>query len=132
MPRSTVMPWAAEALRQYLDEVRPRSGARAHQALCLTERGGRISPRSVDERFAAWRAAAGLPGELSVHCLRHSFVSHLVEDGVDPLFVQQQVGHSWASTTAIYTSVGTDYRNRMLRAALGRAFGPLPGGESGP
>jgi site-specific recombinase XerD len=30
-------------------------------------------------------------------------VSHLIEDGVDPLFVQQQVGHSWASTTAIYT-----------------------------
>jgi hypothetical protein len=46
----------------------------------------------------------------------------LIEDGVDPLFVQQQVGHSWASTTAVYTSVGTDAKNRMLRAALSRAF----------
>ncbi|HLN70313.1 MAG TPA: tyrosine-type recombinase/integrase, partial [Streptosporangiaceae bacterium] len=47
---------------------------------------------------------AGLPAELSVHCLRHSYVSHLIEDGVDPLFVQQQVGHAWASTTATYTN----------------------------
>jgi len=41
---------------------------------------------------------------------------------VDPLFVQQQAGHSWASTTAVYTTVGQDARNRMLRAALARAF----------
>jgi integrase/recombinase XerC len=69
-----------------------------------------------------FRAAAGLPAELSVHCLRHSYVSHLIEDGVDPLFVQQQAGHSWASTTATYTTVGADARNRMLRDALARAF----------
>nr|WP_232304036.1 tyrosine-type recombinase/integrase [Pseudofrankia sp. DC12] len=84
----------------------------------MTERGQRISARSVDDRFALHRAAAGLPAELSVHCLRHSYVSHLIEDGVDPLFVQQQVGHSWASTTATYTTIGTDAKNRMLTAAL--------------
>jgi len=74
--------------KQYLAEVRPRYGAAGAAALWLTERGGRISARSVDDRFAVARAAAGLPGELSVHCLRHSYVSHLIEDGVDPLFVQ--------------------------------------------
>jgi integrase/recombinase XerC len=120
---ATVMPWAVEALTQYLVEVRPRYGVQqADPALWLTERGGRISARSVDERFAAWRAAAGLPAGLSVHCLRHSYVSHLIEDGADPLFVQFQAGHSWASTTAAYTTVGQDARNRMLRAALARAF----------
>ena len=119
---AAVMPWAVAALAQYIDEVRPRYGAHAHPALWLTERGERISPRSVDERFAAWRKAAGLPRELSVHCLRHSYVSHLIEDGADPLFVQFQAGHSWASTTAAYTTVGQDARNRMLRAALARAF----------
>ena len=51
-----------------------------------------------------------------------TYVSHLIEDGVDPLFVQQQVGHSWASTTAIYTTVGADAKNQMLRSALARAF----------
>ena len=119
---ATVMPWAAEALAQYIDQVRPCYEAGGHPALWLTERGGRISPRQIDDRFAAWRAAAGLPGELSVHCLRHSYISHLIEDGTDPLFVQQQAGHSWASTTAVYTTVGQDARNRMLRAALARAF----------
>ena len=57
-----------------------------------------------------------------MHCLRHSYVSHLIEDGADPLFVQQQVGRSWASTTAVYTTVGADAKNRMLRSALARAF----------
>ena len=70
---ATVMPWAAEALAQYIDQVRPCYEAGGHPALWLTERGGPISPRQIDDRFAAWRAAAGLPGELSVHCLRHSF-----------------------------------------------------------
>jgi integrase/recombinase XerC len=119
---ASVMPWAVEALEEYLVEVRPRFEAAEPAALWPTERGGRISTRSVDDRFALYRAAAGLPVELSVHCLRHSYVSHLIEDGVDPLFVQQQVGHSWASTTAIYTTVGADARNQMLRSALARAF----------
>ena len=116
------MPWAVRALEEYLAEVRPcyRPGNRS--VLWLTERGERISVGHVNDRFMAWRDAAGLPGELSPHCLRHAYVSHLVEDGVDPLFVQQQVGHSHAATTAIYTSVTTDYRNRVLRAALDRAF----------
>jgi integrase/recombinase XerC len=122
---ASVMGWAVDVLAQYVEEVRPLHGDPARgPALWLTERGGRISARSVDERFATWRAAAGLPSELSVHCLRHSYASHLVEDGVDPLFVQHQLGHSWASTTAGYTSVGADHTNRMLRAALDRAFGP--------
>jgi len=119
---ATVMPWAAEALAQYLEEVRPCYGAAGHPAVWLTERGGRISPRQIDDRFAQLRGLAGLPGELSVHCLRHSYVSHLIEDGADPLFVQWQAGHSWASTTAAYTTVGQDARNRMLRAALARAY----------
>jgi len=120
---ASVMPWAVETLDQYVTEVRPLHGAPARgPALWLTERGERISTRRVDERFASWRTAAGLPTELSVHCMRHSYASHLVEDGVDPLFVQHQMGHSWASTTSIYTSVGADHTNRMLRAALDRAF----------
>jgi site-specific recombinase XerD len=78
------------------------------------------------------RETAGFPSGLvnrytdSLHTAsadrRHSYISHLIEDGADPLFVQQQAGHSWASTTAVYTTVGQDARNRMLRAALARAF----------
>ena len=128
---ATVMPWAAEAVGEYLAEVRPRYGLPGHPALWLTERGERISVRHLDVRFAACRDAAGLPAFLTPHCLRHSYVSHLIEDGADPVFVQHQVGHSWASTTAGYTSVGADHANRMLRAALDRAFAGAAGGGTG-
>ncbi|CAG4933646.1 tyrosine-type recombinase/integrase [Acidithrix sp. C25] len=120
---ATVWPWTSEVVGQYVKEIRPLHGDPARgSALWLTERGERISLRSIDDRFATWRRLAELPPELSVHSLRHSYVSHLIEDGVDPLFVQHQVGHSWASTTAIYTTVGSDHMNRMLRGALDRAF----------
>jgi site-specific recombinase XerD len=51
-------------------------------------------------------------------------VTHLIEDGWDALFVQQQVGHEYASTTAMYTSVSSDYRTQAVRAALDRIAGP--------
>ena len=52
----------------------------------------------------------------------HSYITHLLEDGFDHLFVQQPAGHSWGSTTAVYTTIGSDYKNRALRRALDRAF----------
>jgi len=128
---ATVMPWAAEAVAEYLEQVRPHYGLPGHPALWLTERGERVSVRQVDARFAGYRDAAGLPGFLTPHCLRHSYVSHLIEDGADPVFVQHQAGHSWASTTAGYTSVGADHANRMLRAALDQAFTGTTGGGTG-
>ena len=80
-------------------------------------------------RFADWRDELGLDPVLHPHCLRHSYVTHLIEDGFDPLFVQQQVGHRWGSTTALYTGVSGDYRNRTLRRALDAAFTPPPATE---
>ena len=59
---ATVMPWAAQALQEYLAEVRPQYGCGAHPAIWLTERAARISARQVDDRFAQFRALAGLPG----------------------------------------------------------------------
>ncbi|MGH3284938.1 MAG: tyrosine-type recombinase/integrase, partial [Streptosporangiaceae bacterium] len=47
-----------------------------------------------------------------------TYVTHLIEAGWDPLFVQQQAGHEHASTTAIYTCVSSDFRTRTLRRAL--------------
>jgi integrase/recombinase XerC len=79
-----------------------------------------MSDARFNSAFVRLREAAGLPSELSMHCLRHSYVTHLIEDGFDALFVQQQVGHEHASTTSIYTSVSSDYKTRVLRAALDR------------
>lgn len=60
---------------------------------------------------------------LSVHALRHTYVTNLIEWGYAEKFVQDQVGHAYASTTAIYTSVGDDYKNRMIAKALSRVYG---------
>ena len=61
--------------------------------------------------------AAGLPGELDLHSLRHSYVTQLVETGFPERFITDQVGHAYAATTAIYTGVSDDYRNRVLAKA---------------
>ncbi len=53
-----------------------------------------------------------------MHSLRRSYVTHLLEAGIDAMFVQHQVGHEHASTTAIYSCVSSDFRTRTLRAAL--------------
>jgi integrase/recombinase XerC len=120
----TVMPWSVEVLAEYLGEVRPRFGCQQHPALWLTERGERISTRLVNDRFTAYRRALGLPEELGPHCLRHSYVTHLIEDGFDHRFVQEQVGHAWGATTSLYTGVSTDFKNQSLRSALNRLYGP--------
>lgn len=121
----TTMGWAADALAEWVEEVRPGYGS-AHPSVWPTERGDRISVEGVNARFAAYRDALGLDPGLGPHCLRHSYVTHLLEDGFDHLFVQQQAGHAWGSTTAIYTSVGADYKNAALRRALDRAFTATP------
>ena len=121
----TTMGWAAEAVAEWVEEIRPTYGA-AGQAMWPTERQARISVDALSQRFLTYRDAIGLDRNLGPHCLRHSYASHLLEDGYDHLFVQQQLGHAWGSTTAIYTTVGSDYKNRALRRALDRAFEETP------
>jgi integrase/recombinase XerD len=89
-----------------------------HPALWVSERRGRLATRGANEAFAAAREAAGLPAGLDLHCLRHSYVTHLVEFDYPERFVSEQVGHAYAATTAIYTGVSDEYRNRLLHRAL--------------
>lgn len=120
---ASLMPWAVVALEDFVDNVRPLQRYAADRtALWLTERGGRVQPRWIESRFKQYAAAVGLPGELTPHCLRHSYVSHLIEDGADPAFVREQVGHRYASTLGVYTHVSEEYMSRMMGQALQRAF----------
>lgn len=112
------MDWIVPVLQQWVTEVRPLMAPGSHPALWVTERCGRITRRGVNEAFEAARSTAGLPPQLDLHCLRHSYVTHLVEFDYPQRFVQDQVGHSYASTTAIYTGVSDEYRTRLLRRAL--------------
>jgi site-specific recombinase XerC len=106
--------------------------AEASAALWPSERGQRVGVSALNKRFAASRDALGLAAGLDFHSLRRSYVTHLIEDGWDPLFVQHQVGHEHASTTALYTCVSSDFRTRTLRRALDATIAAAlrpPGGQ---
>lgn len=110
--------WAVEAVEDYVANVRPRFGCPQHPAMWVTERGGRLRPPEINARFEAYREALRLPRVLTPHGLRHSYVTHNTEDGVDRRFIQVQVGHECDSSTAIYTHVSDHFMNTMLRKAL--------------
>lgn len=123
----SVMEWAVEAASDYVENIRPRFGCKDHPAMWVTERGGRVKPAEVNARFVVYRDALGLPAALVPHSLRHSYVSHLTEDGYDRRFIQVQAGHECESSTGIYTHVSDDFMNTALRRALGPALGPEKG-----
>lgn len=114
------MDWVVASVRQWIDELRPMFGPTGHPALFLSERAGRLSLRSINRAFNDAREEAGLPGELDLHSLRHSYVTHLIEFDYPERFVQDQVGHQYASTTAVYAGVSDDYRHRLLQRVIDR------------
>jgi integrase/recombinase XerC len=96
-----VWAWVPEVLAQWIEEARPlMASAGKSAALWPSERGPRIGSDALHKRFADYRDVLGLDAGLDFHSLRRSYVTHLIEDGWDPLFVQ--AGHEHASTTALY------------------------------
>ncbi len=114
----TVMAWSAEVIAEWVDEVLP-AWRPDSSSLWPSERHVRMSEDRLNAAFSACAAEAGLPSGLSPHCLRHSYVSHLIEDGFDPLFVQQQVGHRHSATTALYRVYAFEWGD-LLRILGGR------------
>lgn len=112
------MDWVVGVLNHWITEVRPAFSPGNLAALFVTERSSRISLRGINGAFEQARVAAGLPAELDLHALRHSYVTHLVEFDYPEKLVSLQVGHAYASTTAIYTGVSDEYRNRLLQRVL--------------
>lgn len=114
----TVWPWSAEILDEWFTEIRPHFGLDDNPAAWPSERGLRVGCQRLNSRLATYRDALGLDPALDFHSLRRAYVTHLIEDGWDPRFVQEQVGHEHASTTSIYTCVSSDFRTRTLRRTL--------------
>jgi len=119
----TVWDWAAECLEEWVNLVRrnyPHAGETP--ALFPSERSGRVALTHLNRVFARYRREIGLDDILDLHSLRRSYVTHLIEDGFDSHFVQEQVGHEHSSTTSLYTCVSADYRTAMLRQALDKTL----------
>jgi site-specific recombinase XerD len=94
----------AEILEQWFTEIRPVISTDGNPAAWPSERGARVGVKHLNKRLAQYRDELGLDPVLDFHSLRRSYVTHLIEDGWDPRFVQEQVGHEHASTTSIYTN----------------------------
>lgn len=125
----TVFDWAPEIVEDWLTTGHPRSGATLD--LFISERGTIVSESALLARFRRYCEDLALPSGLDFHSLRRSYVTHLIEAGMDALFVQQQVGHEHASTTSIYTCVSSDFRVKTLRRALDSTIkAALSGAES--
>lgn len=93
---------AIKAIKRWLKE-RTAMTDESEQALFISNRGKRISPRSVQDRLKQWAIKQGLPVHVHPHMLRHSFASHLLESSGDLRAVQELLGHADISTTQVYT-----------------------------
>ncbi|MFN0078861.1 MAG: site-specific tyrosine recombinase/integron integrase [Prosthecobacter sp.] len=107
---------ALEAVQRY------RAKAGVHDgALFLSKLRKRISIQGVDDVVNKYWRASGLPVHLTPHKFRHSFATHLLNNGADLRSVQELLGHASLSTTQIYTHVSTQRMKEVYEASHPRA-----------
>ncbi|GAC1358218.1 MAG: tyrosine recombinase XerC [Vulcanimicrobiaceae bacterium] len=104
---------ASDAIRQYLS-VRPRS---ADDALFLSRRKTRLSHRQAWVVFTTFAKLSGLTQHVTPHTMRHSFATHLLENGADIVTIKELLGHESLSTTQIYTNVSLEHMRRSYEDA---------------
>jgi len=110
---------ALEALAAWL-AVRP-APLDGSDALFVSTRGSRVSPRVIQQRLQAHGVAAGAPVRVHPHMLRHSFASHVLQSSGDLRAVQEMLGHSSISSTQVYTALDFQHLAEVYDKAHPRA-----------
>ncbi|MGZ4965158.1 MAG: tyrosine recombinase XerC [Limisphaerales bacterium] len=97
---------AVEAIERYLASGRPKLITPKSPAnLFLTQRGTPFAAVTMWKRVKRRAQYAGMPRNITPHMLRHSFATHLLENGADLRVIQELLGHANISTTEVYTHV---------------------------
>ncbi len=97
-----------QLLRQYYKEYRPK------KYLFEGQNGGKYSPTSVANILKKAAQKAGIRKNVTPHMLRHSFATHLLEQGTDLRYIQELLGHENSKTTEIYTHVSKKAIDKII------------------
>jgi len=90
-------------------------------ALFISQRGTRLTPRSVQLRMSRWALQAGLGQHVHPHMLRHAFATHVLQSSGDLRAVQEMLGHASISTTQVYTHLDWQHLAKVYDQAHPRA-----------
>jgi integrase/recombinase XerC len=101
--------------------VRESLAAQNEAALFIGAHGRRLSPRTIERRFAAWAIKQGLARHVHPHMLRHSFASHVLQSSGDLRAVQEMLGHASIASTQVYTHLDFQALAKVYDAAHPRA-----------
>src|SRR5450432_1657877 len=123
---------AIKAVQRYFElrSAEPKSQGASANRVFLNKHGEALSTRSVRRKLDKYLVSAGLDPGISPHTLRHSFATHLLNNGADLRSVQELLGHQSLSTTQIYTHLSTNRMKEVYDSAHPRAAGPIGPSES--
>ncbi|PCJ47685.1 MAG: tyrosine recombinase XerC [Gammaproteobacteria bacterium] len=118
--RSPVGDKALTALKNWL-QVREATADLEESAIFVSQRGSRLSHRSIQARLKYWGKRLGLSTPIHPHKIRHSFATHMLESSGDLRAVQELLGHANLSTTQIYTHLDFQHLAKIYDKAHPRA-----------